>query len=103
MTIVTTLDQSRRQAERLHDEERDERGEDAEVAVRQVDHAHDAEHQSQAGREQGVESAQKDPLDCYIDPDPWRHIPKYAAVIASELRSLGLPSSEILPSRKQAT
>jgi hypothetical protein len=58
-----------RQPERLDDEERDERGEDAEVAVREVDHAHDPEHQSQAGREQGVEPAQKDPLDCYVGPD----------------------------------
>ena len=91
------------QAERLDDEERDERGEDAEVAVRQVDHAHDAEHQSAGRSRTGRRARPGESLGLLRWPRSWRHIPKYAAVMASEVRSAGLPSSATLPSRKQAT
>ena len=53
---------------RLDDDEGQERGQDAEVAVGQVDEAHDAEDERQAGREQRVQPAEQDALDDRVDP-----------------------------------
>ena len=55
--------------------QRQERSEDAQVAVGQVDQAHDAEDQRQAGREQGVEAAEQHALDDGVEP-VHRQIPK---------------------------
>ena len=43
-------------------------GHDREVAVREVDHLHHAEHQGQAGREQRVQAAGQDALDDGVSP-----------------------------------
>ena len=56
------------QAEPLDEEQRDEGGQDAEVAVRQVDDAHHPEDQREPDGEQRVESAEQDPLDGHIHP-----------------------------------
>ena len=61
--------------ERADDDESDVGGHDAEVAVSQVDQAHDAEDQREAGGEQGVETAQQDSLDDVVYPDH-HHTPK---------------------------
>ncbi len=43
--------------------QRDERGEDRQVAVGEVDEAHHAERQREPGGEQRVEAAEQDALD----------------------------------------
>ena len=55
-------------AERLHDDHREERGEDAEIAVGEVDDAHDAEDERQPGGEERVEPAEQQALEDGVDP-----------------------------------
>ena len=55
--------QQRVDVERVGQREREEGGEDRQVAVRQVDQPHHAEPERQAGREQRVQPAQQDALD----------------------------------------
>ncbi len=54
--------------QRLHGDDRDEGGQDAEVAVGEVDQAHDAEDQRQPGGEERVETAQQDALHDRVEP-----------------------------------
>ncbi len=91
--------EERPDAQRLGDGQHDEGREHDEVAVRQVDEAHDAEDQRQAGGEQRVEPAQHDALQQGVEHD--RHVPKYALWILSRSRSAGRPLSDMRPSWKQ--
>ena len=52
---------------RNHDQ-REVGGQHREVAVREVDDAHDAEEQRQAAGEERVEAADEDPLDNGVHP-----------------------------------
>ena len=78
-----------RRNRRLIDDDPDQVGADhGDVAMGEVDDAHDAEHQRQPAGEQGVKAAEQDALEEHVhpihgsDPTPeaWR-TPKYAAVI----------------------
>ena len=51
------------------DADRDVAADDRQVAVRQVDHLHDPEHQREPAGEQRVQAADQDPLDDVVDPD----------------------------------
>ena len=83
--------------ERRHEPHGEVRGDDRQVAVRQVDDPHRAEQQRQAAGEQRVEPAEQDPLDDAFDPvhaatRPRPRRPKYAASICSGVNSDGRPS-----------
>ena len=54
--------------EAVQQEQGDERGEDAEIAVCEIDEAHHAEHEGEPGREQCEQPAQEDPLHGDIHP-----------------------------------
>jgi hypothetical protein len=56
------------QPERLPHDHREERGQDAEVAVGQVDDAHHPEDEREAGGEERVEPAQQEPLQDGVEP-----------------------------------
>ena len=107
-------DQEQRQDEQERPDDRDvehgrqlhgeERGDDRQVAVRQVDHLHRAEQEREAAREQREEPADEDALDDRVDPahdaDPVVDSPKYAASISSGVNWSGRPSSVVRPSRR---
>jgi hypothetical protein len=59
----------------LHDDEGQERGQDAEISVGQVHQPHHAEDERKTGGEEGIESAQQDALHDGIDPGQ-RQTPK---------------------------
>ena len=85
---------------RLHHHDREERGQDAEIAVSQVDDAHHPEDEREPGGEERVEAAEEEALEDGVHP-PHRHAPKYAAAIRARVRSAGRPSSETAPLRRQ--
>ena len=60
--------EERVEPERLHHDDGEERGQDAEVAVGQVDDAHDPEDERQAGGEERVEPAEQEALQDGVDP-----------------------------------
>jgi hypothetical protein len=65
----------------LEQQEDEIRAEHREIAVREVDDPHQAEHQREPAGEQPVEAAEQDALDDVVDPDhtstPWvRRSPK---------------------------
>ena len=62
-------------AKGLRDDEREESGEHNEIAVRDVDEAHDAEDERKAGGEEGVKPADENALHDGIHP-LHRHTPK---------------------------
>src|ERR1017187_8637224 len=95
----------------------EEGAEHRDVAVREVDDPHDAEHERQAASEQCVEATEQEALNDGVDPT---HIdsaggepsdcpaggvrrPKYASVMSSRLTDAVADSSAILPSRRQIT
>src|SRR5207302_1811567 len=92
-----------------HDED-EERPEDCEVAVGEVDDPHHAEHQRQAAGQQRVVAAEQHPLNDLVEPGHgWlpatapRRSPKYASVTCSRVSSPALPSSTIRPSGMHVT
>ena len=70
----------------LADVDDEVRGEDGEVAVREIDETHHAERERQAGREQRVQPAEQDPLHDALT-QVISSTPKYAAVIARRGRA----------------
>ena len=66
-TTMTTRDE-RADAERLDDHQRQVGAQHDEVAMRDVDQPHDAEHQRQTRREQRIEPAEKDALHDDVEP-----------------------------------
>ena len=92
-------------AERLHRDDGEERGQDAEVAVGQVDDAHDAEDEREPGGEERVEAAeqQRPARSCRARP-PLSPVPEVGGGDPRARRGPpGRPSSETAPLRKQYT
>ena len=77
-----------RQAGEGHQRQDQEGGHGDEVAMGEVDQAHDAEDQREAGSEQRIEAAEQDALDDGVGESIMApHSPKYAAWIASRVSS----------------
>ena len=66
-----------------------------EVTVRQVDDAHDTEHQREAGRKKRVKAAQQDSLHDGLEKVHFFSIPKYAAEMSAMARFF--PVSDVAP------
>ena len=77
-TTTTGIDHSTGMWVTRDDPDADVPGDDGEVAVREVDHLHDAEHQRQAAREQRVQAAGQHALDDGVNPGHYaRSIPSF--------------------------
>ena len=92
------------EAERCRQRQQDEAGQDDEIAVGDIDEAHDAGRERQAGREQRVKAAEQDALQELIDPDRGHRLSQSEIMLHHDLAvdvSAGRPASETLPSSRQ--
>ena len=88
----------------LDDDEDHVRAEHRQVAVRQVDDPHHAEHEREPARKHRIEGAEKDALEDRVDDgQAGRLSPKYAPTTRSRSSEAASPSRTTRPSSMQIT